>query len=112
MFWTPSYSETDLNNGGFGLTYNARTANATRAELGARFDRASLLDPSTVLALRGKLASAHDRVSDPMLNPVFEAVPGAAFIVNGATSAKNLTLASFGPELRYASGVARAAKLV
>src|SRR5207244_9639581 len=38
-FRTPSYAETDLNNGGFGLAYAARTGTATRSELGARFDR-------------------------------------------------------------------------
>ena len=41
-FHTPSYSETDVNGGGFALTYNARTATATRSELGARFDNAVL----------------------------------------------------------------------
>src|SRR3954469_6712596 len=38
-FRTPSYSETDLNSGGFALAYNARNATDTRSELGARFDR-------------------------------------------------------------------------
>ena len=37
-FHTPTYSETDLTAGGFGLTYNAMNANDTRSELGARFD--------------------------------------------------------------------------
>ena len=37
-FHTPSYSETDLTGGGFGLTYNAVNATDTRSELGARFD--------------------------------------------------------------------------
>ena len=34
-FRTPTYSETDLTNGGFGLTYNGRTATDTRSEVGA-----------------------------------------------------------------------------
>ena len=37
-FRTPSYSETDLNGGGFGLAFNSRTGTDTRSELGARFD--------------------------------------------------------------------------
>src|SRR4051794_36208162 len=37
-FRTPNYSETDVTAGGFGLSYNARTATDTRSELGARFD--------------------------------------------------------------------------
>jgi outer membrane autotransporter protein len=36
-FHTPSYSETDLSSGGFGLAYAARTATDTRTELGSRF---------------------------------------------------------------------------
>ena len=38
-FHTPTYSETNVSGGGFGLTYNALTATDTRSELGARFDR-------------------------------------------------------------------------
>ncbi len=44
-FRTPAYSETDVNGGGFGLAYNARTGTDTRSELGARFDRLVALDP-------------------------------------------------------------------
>ena len=104
-FRTPNYSETDLNGVGFGLSYNTRTATDTRSELGARFDRLLALNPSAVLALRARLAWAHDSVSDPALAPVFQALPGASFIVNGATPAKNSALASAGTELRLANGV-------
>jgi outer membrane autotransporter protein len=105
-FRTPSYSEIDVSGGGFGLAYNARTASDTRSELGARFDHAVALDPSKLLTLRGRLAWAHDWVSDPTLAAVFQTLPGASFIVNGATPAKDSALASAGAELRLASGVA------
>ncbi|HKA80054.1 MAG TPA: autotransporter domain-containing protein, partial [Xanthobacteraceae bacterium] len=36
-FRTPSYSEADLNGGGFALAFNGRTGTDTRSELGARF---------------------------------------------------------------------------
>ncbi len=88
-FRTPSYTETDVNGGGFALAYNARTATATRSELGARFDNQIRLDPNAVLALRGRLAWAHDWVSDPSLAAAFQALPGASFIVNGAAPAKD-----------------------
>ena len=84
-FRTPTYSETDLNGGGFALGYAGRTATDTRSELGARFDRLLALNPNAVLALRARLAWAHDWVSDPTLAAVFQALPGASFIVNGAT---------------------------
>jgi hypothetical protein len=36
-FSAPSYSETDLSGGGFGLSYDAATATDARSETGARF---------------------------------------------------------------------------
>jgi outer membrane autotransporter protein len=104
-FRTPSYNETDLNGGGFGLAYNARSATDTRSELGARFDKKVMLDPTTVLALRARLAWAHDWITDPSLAAVFQALPGASFIVNGATPAKDSALVSAGAELRLINGV-------
>jgi outer membrane autotransporter protein len=104
-FHAPSYNETDLNGGGFGLGFNARNATDTRSELGGRFDRLLLLDPSAALTMRARLAWAHDWVSDPTLGAVFQTLPGASFIVNGATPAQNAALASAGAELRLANGV-------
>ena len=68
------------------------------------------LDPDAVLTLRARLAWAHDWVSDPTLAAVFQALPGASFIVNGAAPAKNSALASAGAELRLANGVRYSAK--
>jgi autotransporter-associated beta strand protein len=97
-FHTPQYSETDLTGGGFGLTYNAMSAYDTRGELGARFD-----EPTTLygmpLTLRARLAWAHDWVDGPALQAVFETLPGANFIVNGAAVAKNSALTTAGAEL-------------
>src|SRR4029453_10219029 len=73
--------------------------------LGARFDRLLALTPNAALALRARLAWAHDWVSDPTLAAVFQALPGASFLVNGAAPAKNSALASAGTELRLANGV-------
>jgi outer membrane autotransporter protein len=84
---------------------NARTGTDTRSELGARFDRLIALNPSAALALRGRLAWAHDWVSDPSLAAVFQTLPGASFIVNGATPVKDSALVSAGTELRLANGV-------
>jgi hypothetical protein len=67
--------------------------------LGARFDNQTRLNPYRVLALRARLASAHDWISDPTLAAVFQTLPGASFIVNGATPRKNSALTSAGAEL-------------
>ena len=104
-FHTPTYSETDITGGGSGLTYASRNATDTRSELGARFDRPILVNWNAVLALRARIAWAHDWISDPSLMPTFEALPGASFIVNGATPAKNSALTSAGAELRLANGL-------
>jgi autotransporter-associated beta strand protein/T5SS/PEP-CTERM-associated repeat protein len=109
-FHTPSYSEADLTSGGFALGFNSRNATDTRSELGGRFDRLLLLNPEAALTLRARVAWAHDWVSDPALAAVFQALPGASFIVNGATPAKNSALTSAGAELRLANGVSLLAK--
>jgi autotransporter-associated beta strand protein len=110
-FHTPSYTETGLIPNGFALAFGARDATDTRSELGARFDRIVALYPNNaVLALRGRLAWAHDWVSDPTLTPLFQALPGASFIVNGAVPAHNSALTSAGAELRLANGIALLAK--
>ena len=72
-FHTPSYSETDLTGGGFGLSYNAMSASDTRSELGARFDDLTMLG-AMPLMLRARAAWAHDWVSNPSMG----AVPDAA----------------------------------
>jgi YVTN family beta-propeller protein/autotransporter-associated beta strand protein len=109
-FHTPTYSETDVTGGGFGLTYNAHNASDTRSELGARFDRPILLNWNAVLALRGRIAWAHDWITDPNLIPTFEALPGASFLVQGATPAKNSALTTAGAELRLINGISVLAK--
>jgi autotransporter-associated beta strand protein len=109
-FHTPGYSETGAIPNGFGLSFNGRDATDTRGELGARFDRVLAVYQNAVLALRGRVAWAHDWVSDPTLTPLFQALPGASFIVNGATLPQNSALASAGGELRLANGVTLLAK--
>jgi autotransporter-associated beta strand protein len=104
-FHTPDYREADINGGGFGLAFNARDARDTRSELGTRFDQQIAAERGYVLALRAKLAWGHDWVSDPSMTAVFQALPGASFIVNGAAPARDSALVSAGSELRFANGV-------
>ena len=78
--------------------------------MGARFDRVLAVYTNAVLALRGRVAWAHDWVSDPTLTPVFQTLPGASFIVNGTALAKDSALTSAGAELRLANGVSLLAK--
>jgi uncharacterized protein with beta-barrel porin domain len=108
-FHTPAYSETDVTGGGFGLTYAAMNATDVRTELGARFD-----DPTVIygkpLILFGRLAWAHDFVSNPALGAVFQSLPGGSFTVNGAPIPQNSALASAGAELFLAANWSLLAK--
>ena len=108
-FHTPSYSETDLSGGGFGLSYNAVNATDTRSELGARFDNLTVWD-GMPLVLRGRLAWAHDWVSNPALGAVFQALPGSNFTVNGAAPPKNAALTTAGAELHLSANWTAMAK--
>jgi uncharacterized protein YhjY with autotransporter beta-barrel domain len=97
-FHTPSYSETDLSGGGLGLSFNARNESDIRSELGARFADMTAVN-GMPLILRARLAWAHDWVGNPALNAVFQALPGASFVVNGAPIPTDSALASVGAEL-------------
>jgi outer membrane autotransporter protein len=99
-FRTASYSESDASGGGFGLSYNAMNAVDTRSELGARFDDPLLVN-GLPLILRGRLAWAHDFVSNPSLSAAFEALPGSTFTVNGAPIPQNSALTTAGAQLFF-----------
>jgi uncharacterized protein with beta-barrel porin domain len=51
------------------------------------------------LILRGRVAWAHDLVSNPALSAAFETLSGANFTVNGAPIPHNSALTSAGAEL-------------
>ncbi len=108
-FHTPSYSETDLSGGGFGLSYNAMNASDIRSELGARFDDPTLIG-GMPLILRARVAWAHDWVSNSSLGAVFESLPGASFVVNGAPMPSDSALTSVGAELFLTSKLTLLAK--
>lgn len=96
-FHTGSFNETDPTGGGFGLAFNAMNANDTRSELGAHFDDLTTLGGMPV-QLRARVAWAHDWVTNPTLGAVFQALPGAAFTVNGAAPPKNSALTTAGAQ--------------
>jgi uncharacterized protein with beta-barrel porin domain len=109
-FHTPAYSEADLTFVGFGLSFPSRSASDTRSEVGARFDTMTALN-NMPLTLRARLAWAHDWITNPSLNAVFETLPGVGFTVNGAAPAKDRALASLGADLHVTQNWTLAAKL-
>jgi uncharacterized protein with beta-barrel porin domain len=99
-FHTPGYSETDLNGGGFGLSYNAMNGTDTRSELGGRFDDLTAIAGMPVI-LRTRIAWAHDWVSNPALNASFQSLPGTSFTVFGAPIPQDSALASAGAQFFF-----------
>ena len=62
------------------------------------------------LILRGRVAWAHDWVSNPALNAVFQSLPGASFVVNGAPIPNDSALVSAGAQLYLTSRLSLIAK--
>jgi outer membrane autotransporter protein len=97
-FNTPAFSETDTTGGGLGLNFAAQNSTDVRTELGARFDDPTLFF-TRPLILFGRLAWAHDFVSNPTLSAAFEALPGGTFTVNGAPIPRDSALTTAGAKL-------------
>ena len=59
--------------------------------------------------MRGRLAWAHDFNTDRNVTAVFQALPGASFVVNGAAQARDAALTSAAAELSWRNGWSAAA---
>jgi len=104
-FHLPAYAEQSLTGGGlFALNYASQTTTDTRSELGLRGDR-SFAVPVGVLTLRSRLAWAHDYDPDRAVTAIFQALPGANFVVNGARPDADSALVSAGAEMKWLNGV-------
>jgi uncharacterized protein with beta-barrel porin domain len=105
----PAYGEQALvGTNAFALTYAAKTVTASRTELGIRTDRSFAL-PGALLTLRGRFGWAHDFNTDRNVAAVFQALPGASFVVNGASQARNSALTTASAEMSWMNGWSAAA---
>jgi uncharacterized protein with beta-barrel porin domain len=108
-FDLPAYAEQVLaGTGAFALNYAAKQATDSRSELGVRTDRSFAMQ-NGILTLRGRLAWAHDFNTDRNVSAVFQTLPGASFIVNGAAQARDSALTTASAELRWLNGWSAAA---
>jgi autotransporter-associated beta strand protein len=108
-FDLPAYAEQVLaGTGTFALNYAAKQATDSRSELGVRTDRSFAMQ-NGILTLRGRLAWAHDFNTDRNVSAVFQTLPGASFIVNGAAQARDSALTTASAELRWLNGWSAAA---
>nr|WP_236843185.1 autotransporter outer membrane beta-barrel domain-containing protein [Bradyrhizobium icense] len=105
----PAYAEQVLAGAGtFALSYAAKDVTASRSELGVRTDKSWAM-PSGILTLRGRAAWAHDFNTDRNVTALFQTLPGAAFVVNGAAQAHDSALVTAAAEMKWLNGWSAAA---
>jgi autotransporter-associated beta strand protein len=105
----PAYAEQALvGSNAFALNYTAKDVTASRTELGVRTDRSFAMQ-SAILILRGRFAWAHDFNTDRNIQAVFQTLPGASFVVNGAALAHDSALTTVSAEVKWLNGWSAAA---
>jgi len=108
-FALPSYAETVASGANtFALSYAGKTVTATRTELGLRSDKSYVVGDS-LLTLRGRAAWAHDYNADRNVAATFQTLPGASFVVNGASPAHDAALTTASAEMKWINGWSAAA---
>ena len=96
----PSYAETATSGSNqFALNFASQTATTTRTELGTWLDKSELLGNGARMTLYGRLAWAHDFVTNPALTAAFETLPGGSFTVYGAPIPHDTALTAVGAQL-------------
>jgi outer membrane autotransporter protein len=103
-FHLPSYAEqVAFGTNTFALGYNGKDVTATRSELGVRTEKAVPLTDSTLM-LRSRVAWAHDFNTDRNVQATFLTLPGASFVVNGASPAADTALTTIAAETLWRNG--------
>ncbi len=100
----PAYAEKVLSGTPtFVLAYGSRSVTNTRSELGLRTEKLFVFADG-ILGLRGRVAWAHDFNTDRSVAATFQALPGASFVVNGASQAADAALTTAAVEMSWLSG--------
>lgn len=103
-FRLPAYAEAAvIGTPLFALNYASQTTTATRTELGLRTDKSFAMQDA-MLTLRGRAAWAHDYDANRAVTALFQALPGATFVVNGARGNPDAALVSAGAEIKWLNG--------
>jgi uncharacterized protein with beta-barrel porin domain len=101
----PAYAEQVISGGNnFALNYAAKDVTASRTELGIRSDKSFAMQ-NGILTLRGRAAWAHDFNTDRSIAALFQTLPGATFVVNGAALAHDSALATASVEMKWLNGL-------
>ncbi|HEV7409484.1 MAG TPA: autotransporter domain-containing protein [Bradyrhizobium sp.] len=103
-FDLPAYAEQAIAGANtFALSYMAKSVTDTRSELGLRSDK-SFAVQNGIFTLRGRAAWAHDFNPDRNIGATFQTLPGASFVVNGATHAADSALVTASAEMKWLNG--------
>jgi uncharacterized protein with beta-barrel porin domain len=108
-FDLPAYAEQSivgLNT--CALNYGAHDPTDARTELGIRTDKSWAMSDG-ILTLRGRFAWAHDYDPDRSIGATFQSLPGASFVVNGASQAGDSALTTASIEMKWKNGWSAAA---
>jgi uncharacterized protein with beta-barrel porin domain len=106
QYHMPGFAETTAAGANpFGLNVSGQDAHVVRGELGSWFSKGFALDGGMSVAWFGRLAWAHDAQTGRALTSVFQGLPGASFVVNGAAAPTDLALVTVGAEWRIAGNV-------
>ena len=101
----PAYAESATGAGTFAIAYGRQSKTAARTELGLRLDH-DLAMGDTVARLSGRAAWAINAGSTRSVSGAFQALPGQAFTITGATPDRHAMLVEAGAEFTFASGLA------
>jgi len=108
-FDLPAYAERVLSGAGnFALAYGAKSVTDARSEFGFRSDKSFAMSDG-IFTLRSRVAWAHDYDPNRSIGATFQALPGAAFVVNGAMQAADSALVTASAEKKWLNGWSAAA---
>jgi autotransporter-associated beta strand protein len=108
-FFLPNYAESAVFGGNaFALAYGSQSVTDARTELGFRTDKSYAL-ATGLLTLRSRLAWAHDYDPHHSVAATFQALPGASFVVSGASQASESALTTLSAEMKWRNGWSAAA---
>ncbi|MPR64854.1 autotransporter domain-containing protein [Ochrobactrum intermedium] len=104
-FDLPSYGEkVGSGEDTYALDYASRQETVGRSELGLRADRSFALNDG-VFTLRGRVAWVRNFNNDRITSASFAGLPGADFVVNGASVSRDTGLASISAEMLWNNGL-------
>jgi uncharacterized protein with beta-barrel porin domain len=108
-FELPAYAESAVSGANtLALNFGSQSVTDSRTELGFRSDKSFALT-NAILTLRSRIAWAYDFDPNRSAAATFQSLPGASFVVNGATQAHNSALTTASAEWKWINGWSAAA---